>query len=154
MQICTCNYSCECTFYVQISFLGGVARKCHVITHVNALSHLQIPHFHASQSTGMGGKIPFTLVKSRCCVCFGEILACSVMARLLSKLRKRRAFSAPNVQTVFLSLCYCYGVNLACTPKDKVMNNCILCSEVGRGNSVRWVTPYTSYSELCISGTK
>ena len=26
--------------------------------------------------------------------------------------------------------------------------------KVGRGNSVRWVTPYTSTSELCISGTK
>ena len=26
--------------------------------------------------------------------------------------------------------------------------------KVGRGNSVRWVTPHTSYSELCISGTK
>ena len=85
-------------------FLGGITHKYHVITRVNALSHAQIPCFHASQSTGMGEKIPFTLVKSRCCVYFGEILACLVMARLLSKLHERSAFSAPNVQTVILSL--------------------------------------------------
>ena len=88
---------------------SGITHEYHVITCVNVLSHAQTPHFHASQSPGIDEKIPFTLVKSRYCVCFVDIL---VMARLLSKLCERRAFSAPNVQTVILSLCYCYGVKV------------------------------------------
>ena len=62
---------------------SGITHEYHVITCVNVLSHAQTPHFHASQSPGIDEKIPFTLVKSRYCVCFVDIL---VMARLLSKL--------------------------------------------------------------------